>query len=387
MSTAATRNPGIDLLRGISIFLVILNHIGLRIRLTQGVLAGFLPRQFLNDLTFNGSEAVFIFFVISGFLIATNSLERWGSLGAVNARAFYVRRAARIVPCLVALIAILSVLHLAHVPDYVIKQPNQSLPRAVASAFGLYLNWFEGHTGYLPASWDVLWSLSIEEVFYLGFPLVCLLLRKDWILAPALALLALSQPMALASIVGNPIWKEKAYLPGMAGIAMGVLAALVAAHYRPKSRWPIFAFLAFGACGVFAVLGFEDNLWHWIGHGAILLLSFSAGCLVLGFHWHTRTQPAFSLWGTGWLQSFGRLSYEIYLTHMFVVLSVVRLFKFSRAGIRWGVLWYPPTLVLAWVLGWLVAKYFSAPCERFLRQLLTKPPPPLAALDAACRPV
>jgi hypothetical protein len=72
---------------------------------------------------------------------------------------------------------------------------------------------------------------------------------------------------------------------------------------------------------------------------------------------------------------------------MFVVLSVVRLFKFSGAGIRWGVLWYPPTLVLAWVLGWLVAKYFSAPCERFLRQLLTKPPPPLAALDAACRPV
>ena len=387
MSTAATRNPGIDLLRGISIFLVILNHIGLRIRLTQGVLAGFLPRQFLNDLTFNGSEAVFIFFVISGFLIATNSLERWGSLGAVNARAFYVRRAARIVPCLVALVAILSVLHLAHVPDYVIKQPNQSLPRAVASAFGLYLNWFEGHTGYLPASWDVLWSLSIEEVFYLGFPLVCLLLRKDWILAPALALLALSQPMALASIVGNPIWKEKAYLPGMAGIAMGVLAALVAAHYRPKSRWPIFAFLAFGACGVFAVLGFEDNLWHWIGHGAILLLSFSAGCLVLGFHCHTRTQPASSLWGTGWLQSFGRLSYEIYLTHMFVVLSVVRLFKFSGAGIRWGVLWYPPTLVLAWVLGWLVAKYFSAPCERFLRQLLTRPPPPLAALDAARPPV
>jgi peptidoglycan/LPS O-acetylase OafA/YrhL len=64
MSTASARNPGIDLLRGLSIVLVLLNHIGLRIRLTQGVLAGFLPRQFLNDLTFKGSEAVFIFFVI-----------------------------------------------------------------------------------------------------------------------------------------------------------------------------------------------------------------------------------------------------------------------------------------------------------------------------------
>jgi peptidoglycan/LPS O-acetylase OafA/YrhL len=372
MSTTSARNPGIDLLRGLSIVLVLLNHIGLRIRLTQGVLAGFLPRQLLNDLTFNGSEAVFIFFVISGFLIATNSIERWGSLGAIDTRAFYVRRAARIVPCLVALVALLSVLHLANVPDYAIKQP-QTLPQAVPSAFGLYLNWYEGHTGYLPPSWDVLWSLSIEEMFYLGFPLVCLLLRKDWILAPALALLALSQPMALASIVGNPIWKEKASLPGMAGIAMGVLAAIIAAHFQPKGRWSLIALQSFGVCGVFAVLGFESNLWHWIGHGAILLLTFSAACLVLGFHWQARTRPGWSLSGTSWLQSFGRLSYEIYLTHMFVILSVVRIFRISGTGIRWGVLWYPPALALAWVLGWLVAKYFSAPCERFLRRRLMKP--------------
>ena len=123
------RNPGIDLLRGISIILVILNHMGLRIRLTQGALAAFLPNLFLNDLTFNGSEAVFTFFVVSGFLIATNSLERWGSLGAINVRVFYVRRASRIVPCLVALVAILSVLHLGlHVPDYAI-----SMARPVAA--------------------------------------------------------------------------------------------------------------------------------------------------------------------------------------------------------------------------------------------------------------
>jgi peptidoglycan/LPS O-acetylase OafA/YrhL len=60
MSTSSARNPGIDLLRGLSIILVILNHVGLRIRLVRGVLTGFLPRQLLTDLTFNGSEAVFI---------------------------------------------------------------------------------------------------------------------------------------------------------------------------------------------------------------------------------------------------------------------------------------------------------------------------------------
>jgi peptidoglycan/LPS O-acetylase OafA/YrhL len=371
MAIKSARNPGIDLLRGLSILLVLLNHIGIRIRLTDGVLAGVFPKQALTDLTFNGSEGVIIFFVISGFLIATNSMQRWGSLGTIDVRAFYVRRASRIVPCLLALVVILSALDLAHIPDYVIRPP-QSLTHAVASAFGLYLNWYEGHTGYLPANWDVLWSLSIEEVFYLGFPLVCLLLRRDWILAPVLALLALSQAPALKSIVGNPIWREKAYLPGMAAIAAGVLAAIVAAHLVSNKRWLCIALIVFGACGVFADLGFEDNLFHWIGFWVLFLLTISAACLVLGFHLQARAVPGWSLRGTGWLQSFGRLSYEIYLTHMFVVLAVVRIFKMGHGGIRWGFVWYLPAIGLAWVLGWLVAKYFSGPCERLLRQRLMK---------------
>lgn len=370
MSTSSARNPGIDLLRGLSIFLVLLNHIGLRIRLTSGVLGGVLPKQVLTDITFNGSEGVAIFFVISGFLIATNSMQRWGRLGAIDARAFYVRRAARIVPCLAGLVAILSVLSLAHVPDYVVHGSHQSLPAAVASAFGLYLNWYEAHTGYLPASWDVLWSLSIEEVFYLGFPLVCLLLRKDWILAPALAVLALTQPFALRSIVSNPIWREKAYLPGMAGIAMGVLAAIVASHMTQNRRLLRIALMAVGACGVFADLGFEDQLYHWIGYWVIFLLTISAALLVLGFHLQARAVPGWALRGTGWMQSYGRLSYEIYLTHMFVILTVVRIWRISHAGLRWGVLWYAPAIALAWALGWLVAKYFSTPCEQALRQKL-----------------
>lgn len=382
MSTSSARNSGIDLLRGISIMLVMLNHIGIRIRLTKGVLAGFLPRQFLTDLTFNGSEAVYIFFVISGFLIATNSIQRWGRLGAIDARAFYIRRASRIAPCLVGLVVVLSLLHLAHVPDYVIKGPHQSLPKAVASAFGLYLNVFEARTGYLPANWDVLWSLSIEEMFYLAFPLVCLLLRKDSILAPVMTLFALSLPFWLARIIADPIWKEKCTESGMAGIAMGVLAAIIAAHVKPSGRGVRVALEVLGACGVLAVLGFEENLWHWIGNGVFLLLTFSAGCLVLGFHLHMRAVPKWSMKGTGWLQSYGRLSYEIYLTHMFVVLTVVRIFKQMHASVWWGVLWYVPAIVLAWVLGWLVARYFSIPSERAMRQRLMRPQRPREAKAA-----
>ena len=372
MATGSARNPGIDLLRGIAILLVLLNHIGIRIRLLKGVLAGILPHQLLTDLTFNGTEAVYIFFVISGFLIAGNSMQRWGSLGSIHAREFYVRRFARIVPCLVTLVAILALLDRIHAQGYVIRGPYQSLHGAVGSAFGLYLNLYEGHTGYLPGSWDVLWSLSIEEVFYLAFPLICLTLRKDWLLAPCLAVLALSQPFTLAAITHNPIWREKAYLPGMAGIAAGVLAAIAAPRFHPRSRWPRIALLIGGACGVLADLGFEDNLFPFIRFGVILMLTLSTAALVLGFHLQASAAPEWNLKGTRWLRSCGRLSYEIYLTHMFVVLTVVRFFELRHASLGWGFLWYAPTIALAWLLGWLVAKYFSSPCERMLRRKLMK---------------
>ena len=383
MAGLPARSPGIDLLRGLSILLVVMHHVGLRIPLKQGVLATFLPKGFLSALIYNGYEAVFVFFVISGFLITTNTLTRWGTLGAIDVRTFYVRRAARILPCLAILVAVLSVLHLVGARDYVISHANQSLPRAIFSALGLHLNWYEGHTGYLPGGWDVLWSLSIEEVFYLGFPLLCLGLRRDRILVPVLALLALSLPAARAALAGNEIWQEKAYLPGMAGIAAGVLGALVAARFRPQGRWALPLLRVVSTAGLVAVFGFEGKLWPYLGNGLLLVLTGSAVGLVLSFHWQETSTPAHPFPGLGWLRSCGRLSYEIYLTHMFVVFLVVRVFRVSGGGLWWGILWYIPAVALSWLLGWLVARTISYPSERALRSHWLKAAPPLEPLGAA----
>ena len=83
---------------------------------------------------------------------------------------FYRIRFARIAPLLVLIVAVLSALALAHVEGFQFSHKRAPLWRAVVSAFTFHLNWLEARFGYLPANWDVMWSLSIEEVFYLFFP-------------------------------------------------------------------------------------------------------------------------------------------------------------------------------------------------------------------------
>lgn len=360
---AVSRNHGIDLLRGLAIVLVLFNHIGIRIPLKHTALAELLPARFLSSLNYNGYEAVLVFFVISGFLITGHALRRWGTLERIGLRAFYVRRGSRILPLLLALLAILSVLHLLGAPDYVIHRADQSLPGALWAALTLHLNWYEGTTGHLPGNWDVLWSLSIEELFYLGFPLLCLLTRRVWVLLPLLIVLALSMPWTHGALAGNEIWQEKAYLPGMSAIAVGVIGALVS-HRWPRLAWRrARGLVVAGSIGMVAEMFAGRWLWPVLGEGLLLLLTVSALLLLIAF----QAQPMRAGRGTAWLASAGRLSYEIYLTHMFVVYGVVRIYRALGADARWGFVWYLVALPLCWLFGWLVAKAFSQPCERGLR--------------------
>ncbi len=101
----------------------------------------------------------------------------------------------------------------------------------------------------------------------------------------------------------------------------------------------------------------------------VTLLEFGTALLLVSLARGPRSQSAPR--GTGLLRLAGRCSYEIYLTHMFVVLPMAKLFRLEfpdgPPG-RWLYpLTYALTMALAIGLGWLVARFFSEPANRWLR--------------------
>ncbi len=363
-SLRGNRNFGIDLLRGLSILFVVVHHLAMSFRLPLGpsYLGEILGKRNVNGISFNGYESVFIFFVVSGFLITQRSLAQTTTLSALNWRSFYWARFSRIFPMLALLLIVLSVMHGLSVPGYVVEEEGQTLWRALVSALGLHLNWYEAQTTWLPASWDVLWSLSIEELFYLAFPILCIVLPRRLFIV-LLLVLALSLPWVRPGLDANELWREKAYLPGMSAIAFGVLTAMLAQAWTPSRNF-VRSLFAFGVIGIIGVFFFGDALWRTINDHVMLVLCFSACFLLLAAD-KAKIEP---VKGLGWLASMGRLSYEIYLSHMFIVLSVCNAYRaYMVKDMSWTFVVYPPTIFACVLLGLALERWVSLPSLVWLR--------------------
>ena len=89
MTSAGTRNRRIDLIRGISILLVLFHHFNIAYHLSDTSLASAFGWDVARAVARNGNYGVTMFFVISGYLITTNADRRWSKLGSIDARAFY----------------------------------------------------------------------------------------------------------------------------------------------------------------------------------------------------------------------------------------------------------------------------------------------------------
>ena len=153
----ATRIPGLDGVRAIAILLVLFAH----------VVDPAGTGKFLISPGELGLLGVQIFFVLSGFLITTLLLDEEQAHGGISLRGFYLRRAFRIFPAAYAFILVMLLLSIAGV----LPMTGRDLAHAATYTVNYY--------SYEERSFQIghLWSLAVEEQFYLLWPLALCLVR------------------------------------------------------------------------------------------------------------------------------------------------------------------------------------------------------------------
>jgi peptidoglycan/LPS O-acetylase OafA/YrhL len=176
MSQAGGRIPALDGLRAISIGFVLLGHT-----------TGTVNSPFPHHLGHFAEVGVRVFFVISGYLITTLLLKELERTGSISLRGFYLRRTFRIFPAFYVYLAVVGLLTLAGIVEL--------MPGDFFAAVTYTMNY------HRPRSWYVghLWSLSVEEQFYLAWPAVVLLLRRQAVHVAAIA-------VVVAPVLRAGIW-------------------------------------------------------------------------------------------------------------------------------------------------------------------------------------
>lgn len=299
----------LDGLRGLAVVLVLLTHLDV------------LPQMC-------GVVGVALFFALSGFLITCLLIEEWDQTGRISLRAFYARRALRLLPALIAVVAAFLVYsHFCHS----LKQQQGDLKEAMLALF-YSMNWaralrvfwarFLGHT----------WTLSIEEQFYVIWPIVLLfLLRRTrrqslfWILLLASAFAWLDR-FLLQAATAAPLERICYGLDTRADALLYSCAAAVAvaSGLLPQTRWwqpalKLGSAISFGALGLMCLL-----LRPWdagLGYFGWFLLSLGSGIIVLQL---VIAPVEFSNWAlsSGPMVWLGRVSYGLYLWHQPILFAL-----------------------------------------------------------------
>ncbi|MBU9517543.1 acyltransferase [Burkholderia multivorans] len=318
--SAGPRNARIDLLRGISILLVLLHHFNIPYALGDTTVARAFGRDAVHAVVRNGNYGVTMFFVISGYLITSNARRRWGNLGAIDVRTFYVSRVARIVPCLLLLLAIVDGLAAAGVPVFMNHAPQGvavSLWLVNLASLTFWMNVLIGAYGWVNYALGVLWSLSVEEVFYLSFPLLCVALRRDARLFAFWTCIAAIGPLYRLTHADDEGGFLYAYFACFDGIAIGCCTALLAerARWQTLAAKPVQSIVAIAMIVLYLAWPIAQS--HVLG---VTAMALGTAVLLIGSHAASAPTRGRLLAPLRWS---GRLSYELYLFHL-IVLGALR---------------------------------------------------------------
>jgi peptidoglycan/LPS O-acetylase OafA/YrhL len=365
---STNRNLGIDFVRGMSILFVVLLHLNLRLKLEESIFIEVLPKKLFKAIFWSGFDGVVIFFTLSGFLITSTIFKRWQNLSTINLKEFYWLRFSRIIPTLVLLLSVLSIFHLLNIDGFAIDKEKTTLVQVVFSALTFHLNLLELKVGFLPGPWDVLWTISIEEVFYIVLPIVCLFIRNKWILLILFISTLILSPYSRVNFLSESNLVDKNNLNYLDSIAMGVFTAFLVKNFNFSQIVKTISGLL-GGLLIFIVIFFRGKLYKYgitdLGLD-LSILSMGVGLLVfwMNYHFENKTIVYFPL---NLICNMGKYSYEIYLTHMIIVVFASKIFLSNNLSNNTKPIIIVLSLILCWILGKLVFDYYSNPINQKLR--------------------
>ncbi len=357
------RDELIDVLRGLAIILVLMLHFHLSYPL---VFSDSLALNFLM----NGNYGVTIFFVISGYLISSNALKRYGDLGQINIKHFYFLRCARILSPLVLALIVISLFYALDFKSFtnsVYKEgiDNPSLGLTIFSVLTFWHNVMMDYYGYFNYAVNIYWSLSVEEFFYLIFPLSCLFLRKTKLIILMLVSIVLIAPIYRYISRKDEIIFMYSYLACFDSIAIGILVSLFKNNIKSlRQKSVYFRLLGFALMAyVYFILGIHG--FETIGFS---LMSLGAGLVILSSDIeHFKSNIVTKI-----IAFLGSISYELYLFHI-IVLGLMRnvIAPKSLSGL-------PTTCLLlvfllcSTLIGYFIARFYSERINEMCRRYLSK---------------
>ena len=319
---------GLDGLRALAVIAVLLYH----------AQSSWLSGGFLG---------VDVFFVISGYLITSLLLVERRQRGTVDLPAFWLRRARRLLPAVFLLIGVTLAFAIAFMPEEVAGLRNQS-----AAALVYVTNWYLifHRTSYFetlgpPPLLQHLWSLAVEEQFYILWPPLFVLMMRFW--KPRYVV-----PVVLAGAVASAVAMALHYQPyaensrlyygtdtRCVGLLVGVTLAFVWGPGRMDGRIGkisglLLDAIGFGALALLAYLFAQlDGFQPFLYQGGFPLVALTAAALI-AVAVHPRARLVRALLGLPPLRWVGLRSYGIYLWHWPIFIIAQYHFHVSFDGLR-----------------------------------------------------